>query len=163
MRYIFTLLALLTLLFACENNENPSSEAGNPLLSDQLLGTWENTDVVVEMPTYLGGDTTATDQISENDWIQRYGAQPTRTVYTEDHKFVRLHRLAGGAETNRTNGLWNENGDTLIIIEPNETTHYHAAFNGNRLTLTGKVDWDQDGERDDVYRGEFRLVGRTAE
>ncbi len=163
MRYFLTLLCLLPLLFACENTEPAQQSDNTATLGDQLLGTWENTDVLVEMPTYLGGDTTATDEIREGDWIQRYGAQPTRTVFTEDHKFVRLHRLAAGSETNRTNGLWNENGDTLIFIEPNMTTNYHAAFSGNRLTLTGKVDWDQDGERDDLYRGEFRLVGRTAE
>jgi len=154
--------AFLALFFAC-NGPEPAPEAPvEPPFSEALLGTWETIEVETHSPTYGGQDTTVHLLIKEADWGRQYGSKPARTEYTADGKLKRTYYNIRGEVMDITNGLWKVVGeDSLFIIEPNTTISYKHELDGSRLTLTGKVDWDYDGEEDDDYRAVMRLVSKT--
>jgi hypothetical protein len=155
--------ALPLLLISCKN-ETPAVDSAPPAvdISEALLGTWETIEVEANSPTYQGLDTTIHQIIREADWGRLYGVRPARTEYTADGKLKRTYYNANGQITDVTNGLWKAKGaDSLFVIEPNTTLNYRHELNGERLTLTGIIDWDFDGEKDDDYRAVLRLVSRT--
>ena len=158
------LICLATLLvIGCTNTDAQQQNKPDIVpLAEAILGTWETIEVEANCPTYLGQDTTVHQLIKEADWSRRYGAKPARTLYTSDGKLKRTYYNINGQTTDVTNGLWKTVGeDSLFVIEPNTTLSYKHELNGSRLTLTGVVDWDYDGERDDEYRAVLRLVSRT--
>jgi hypothetical protein len=164
----FTTLSctLLALAFACTDpGPDPKTTTESdpaPAISKALLGTWETVELETSYTTYQGQDTAFHLLIREADWQRRYGVRPARTLYTPDGKLRRTHYNSAGQVTDVTNGLWKARGtDSLFVIEPNITLSYRHQLEGDRLTLTGLVDGDFDGEVDDDYRAVLRLVSRT--
>ncbi|MEL6273848.1 MAG: hypothetical protein AAFU03_01925 [Bacteroidota bacterium] len=156
MRYSF-FLALLPLV-ACRPELVEEQKID---LSKELVGTWEVIELKTTNHSYLGEDTTFVLDIKEADWGRLYGVKPFRTEFINDGKLKRTHYLLNGNITDVVNGLWKVTGDSLRIIEPNITFYYMPTLDGEKLTLTGRVDNDQDGEVDDDYYASFRLVSRT--
>lgn len=153
---------LLVLFFACNDSEPAPEAPAEPTISEAMLGTWETIELELNYPTYQASDTAYHLLIKEADWQRSYGVRPARTLYTPDGKLRRTHYNAAGQITDVTNGLWKARGaDSLFIIEPNTTLSYHHQLDGDRLTLTGLLDSDNDGEKDDAYRAVLRLVSRT--
>ncbi|MFT5999547.1 MAG: hypothetical protein ACI81P_002005 [Neolewinella sp.] len=163
LKTLFLACVLPLALFSCKNEASvvdPITPAVD--ISEALLGTWETIEVKTESPTYQGLDTTIYQTIREADWGRLYGVRPSRTHYTADGKLKRTYYNVKGQITDITNGLWKAKGtDSLLVIEPNTTLNYRYELNGDRLTLTGTIDWDFDGEQDDKYRAVLRLVSRT--
>lgn len=160
---LFLAGALSLTFFSC-TSEAPVTDSAPPVvdISEALLGTWETIEVEAESPTYQGLDTTIHQIIREADWGRLYGVRPARTAYTADGKLKRSYYNINGQVTDVTNGLWRAKGtDSLLVIEPNTTLNYRHELEGDRLTLTGIIDWDFDGETDDKYRAVLRLVSRT--
>ncbi|MBB4080335.1 hypothetical protein GGR28_002969 [Lewinella aquimaris] len=150
----------LGLFVGCDGSQTDVGQRPTDLASD-LLGTWETIEYDVDYQTYLGGDTSFVESIREADWGRKFGVKPPSTVFAADGKLRRTHRLRTGQVANVTNGIWKAQGDSLFVIEPNITYTYHHDLQGDRLLLTGIVDQDQDGRRDDTFRAVYRLVGRT--
>lgn len=163
MRFLF-LLCLMG-LFACSSDSTATSLANKETtvtdIEKGLLGTWEITEMRVTAPTYLGGDTAFVQHIKEAEWDQVYGVKPAKTLFTADGKLKRTHFFKNGQITDIVNGLWRVKGDSLLVIEPNITFTYHPQMDGEQLKLKGKVDYDRDGEADDNYEANYRLVART--
>ncbi len=163
----FFLLTCLPLLTTCTDSSTSSTGGGgSPAvkadISESLVGTWETVEVDVEIASYEGRDTSFRQTIREADWKKRYGVRPARTIFTPDGKHRRTHTLSDGTVTDVTNGLWKTQGnDSLLIIEPNTTLYYKHDLTGDRLVLTGLVDYDFDGAADDDYRSVLRLISRT--
>jgi hypothetical protein len=154
---------LLILLVSCTNDpKTPEDVAPELSLEEAILGTWETIELEIHSPTYQGEDTTVHQLIKEADWARVYGVQPSRTVFTADGKLKRTHKLVDGQDAGVINGLWKvTETDSLFIIEPEVTYTYAPKMENQRLTLSGIVDYDFDGEKDDEYRSVMRLVGRT--
>ena len=153
-------LVLLIASCAAEDTDGTDEVTGTGL-EESLLGTWETVELNVEYATYMGGDTAYVEEITEADWGKKYGVHPPSTLFTADGKLRRTHRLRSGQVANITNGIWKTQGDSLMVIEPNITYMYAPQMQGDRLELTGIVDQDQDGQRDDSFRAVYRLTGRT--
>lgn len=158
--------ALLLLVISCErpttvsDPETPASTM--PAISEALLGTWETIEIEIDYATYQAQDTAHHLLIKEADWQRSYGVRPARTLYTSDGKLRRTHFDLAGQVADVTNGLWKAKApDSLFVIEPNVTFSYRHQLDGDRLTLTGLIDSDYDGEKDDSYRAVLRLVSRT--
>ena len=153
----------LLCLAACQSDPAPASAPNTPVdISKELLGTWETVEVDVRYNTYQQRDTTFRETIREADWNRLFGVRPARTEFTPDGKHKRIHRLNDGQVSDITNGVWKAQGqDSLFIIEPNKTLYYAYELDGDRLVLTGVVDYDLDGQVDDDYRSVMRLVSRT--
>lgn len=160
-----TLSLLPLLLAACSTDPAPAAPqepASAVDISKELLGTWETVEVDVRYTTYQNQDTAFQQVIREGDWGKLFGVRPARTEFTPDGKHKRTHTLSSGQVADITNGVWKARGaDSLLIIEPNRTFFYEHELSGDRLVLTGTVDYDLDGEVDDEYRSVMRLVART--
>lgn len=162
MRLIYCLFLFLVLSSCGQDNTSSTQQnAQDAELKTQLLGTWEAMELKVHSPTFEGQDTVVEQIIKEADWGRLYGVKPAQTVYTSDRKLRRSHYYTTGQLINVVNGIWKVEGDSLHIIEPNITFSYFAKLENQTLTLTGLIDWDRDGERDDDYEATFRLIGRT--
>jgi len=161
----YTLLFCLGVILANGCTNTDAQQSAEPLatpFAKAILGTWETIEVEAHCPSYLGQDTTIHQLIKEADWGRKYGAKPSRTHFTSDGKLKRTYYNTNNQVTDVTNGLWKAVGqDSLFVIEPNTTISYKHEMDGSRLTITGMVDWDYDGEQDDDYRAVMRLVSRT--
>ena len=159
------LLCLTAAVTSCGGNEQktvPTAKTAESTIVEALLGTWETVEVETTSHTWEGRDTIVHLHIKEADWARRFGSRPARTVYTPDGKFRRTYYNIKGQATDLTNGLWKAKGtDSLQVIEPNNLMVFKHELNAGRLTLTGFVDWDYDGEQDDEYRAVLRLVAKT--
>ncbi|NJC26486.1 hypothetical protein [Neolewinella antarctica] len=157
------LFALPIFLASCEADPAPATAPKTESdISTTLLGTWETVEVDVIYRTYENRDTSFQQVIREADWGRLFGVRPARTEFMADGKHKRTHTLTSGQVADVTNGLWKvQSGDSLLIIEPNKTFYYAHELTGDRLVLTGVVDYDYDGEADDEYRSVMRLVSRT--
>lgn len=162
----FLIVLVLFCLFSCSGDSSATSlakeETAEQRLQESLLGTWEITEMRVKSPTYQGiADSTFIQHIKEADWLQVYGVKPARTTYTEDGKLKRILYFRDGSVTDVINGLWKVKGDSLLVIEPNITFDYETEVSGEKLKLKGLIDYDRDGEADDTYEANYRLVART--
>ena len=159
------LLVLCLLISSCageaSSSEPPTDTTPGVAIDEQLIGTWETVELDIAYATFQGGDTAYAEVIREADWGRVYGVRPPSTVFTPDGKLRRTHRLRDGQVANVTNGIWRAQGDSLLVIEPNVTFTYYPELTGDRLELSGLVDQDRDGQRDDRYRAVYRLVSRT--
>lgn len=161
-----TLLLATILLAGCNaETESEADMAAAKLtgvaMTEAMLGTWEITEMRVTAPTYLGADSTFSQHITEADWSRVYGVKPAQTIYTDDGKLKRTYYFKNGQVTDVVNGLWRIKNDSLQVIEPNITLNYLPTIEGEKLKLKGLIDYDRDGEVDDRYEANFRLVART--
>ena len=161
MRTVPAFLFVLLLFTTCSDEAAAPAPDASAELTERLLGTWETVEYDVDYTSYLGGDTAYVESIREADWGRKFGVRPPTTIFTSDGKLQRTHRLRTGQVANVVNGIWKAQGDSLFIIEPNITYTYLPRFQEGRLELTGLVDQDQDGVRDDSFRAAYRLVSRT--
>jgi len=153
------ILGLLLLLVACQAEQSADATTEKVEWSKRLPGTWEVKYIRVEVESFEDTDSSYVFEIDENNWQKMYSIKPYRTYYSPDSTFRRLYRGLNEQPVSENRGLWNIFGDTLMMIQPNETLQYKIALEQGDLHMTGLVDWDKDGSEDDVYYSVQRYVG----
>lgn len=158
------LLLLLVLLAACQSDgEKQTDTAEKADLTNVLPGTWEAVSLRVDINTFAGQDTSFLFEVKEEEWQRRLGVKPVRTIYTPDKKFRQEFYDPSGQLSTTTRGVWNVFGDTLMMIAPDATYQYVVQVADGRSEYRALMDWDDDGEADDVYLGVQRLISLETE
>ena len=162
---IIALAALLLLLAACRN-EAPRQEAETAPavdLKQHLPGAWEAVSLQVTVHTAENTDSSYVFEVREENWVQRFGVHPKRTVFLLDNRFRTEFRSVTDTLIEAQRGVWNTFGDTLMLIEPSATTQYEVTLRSGLADWRTLVDWDGDGEVDDELWEVHRYVGRGTE
>ena len=118
-----------------------------------LFGPWENTSLTVEMPTHNNSDSTAYLKAEEGEWEKVLKIKPIKTLFKENGTFTStyfdLENQPLGSET----GTWFLRNDSLVMVSNNYGSAYQVILSNDRARFIAYLDWDQDGQKDDLYDG----------
>lgn len=161
----FLALGFLLVLSACQSDKPKTSETEKTVdLKEALAGVWETVSVRVDINSAGNTeDSTAVFEVNESNWEKNLGIKPIRTYYETDNKYRSIYKAAAkDTILNEIRGMWNTFGDTLILIEPTVTYTYEVTILENGTSIYRSfLDWDGDGNFDDLYVGKQRLVSRS--
>jgi len=151
--YPFFLLVLFTILWgACQNTDAPSEEEEAINVEALIPGTWEAVSMYVEVNSVNGEvDSNYIFRINDGDWASLYNVSPPRTFFEKDHKYRVEFRDQRDSIMDMSQGIWNVVGDTLMMIERNNTFQYKVSEDKGLIFFRGFRDWDEDGAEDDNY------------
>lgn len=156
---------LLVLLFsACQQNAGQEAPAEpKESLYQRLAGTWETTYIKVDVRSADNQpDSSYLFEVEEGEWERLYRIKPHRTYFSTDSTFRTVHRGLPGDVMSEDRGLWNTFGDTLMMIQPTQTTQFKVAFRDGKAHFVGLTDFDNDGQADDSYYAIHRFIGKHA-
>lgn len=159
MKYLVFFLGLGLLFGACQQDNASSTSTPDEVdLKTALRGTWQTFQINVAVNTADGKDTFRTESLTQEVWEQGYGMEPPIYYFQADQKFRLVHRSVKGEIIDQRRGMWNTFGDTLVLIEPENTVQYIVRIGEGRATFRNFRDWDGDGAEDDEYQGLQRQI-----
>jgi hypothetical protein len=152
MKKILNLLLLATVLISCESSKKGQKEAKveKNLLADDLIGEWKNLALTVNMKN---GDIDSILNVPEGQWEKVLNIKPIATTFTTEGTYTSVYKSLEDEIMMTSSGTWAISGDTLRMTERGEDNYYHTKIENGIGTFTGYIDWDQDGEADDLYTG----------
>jgi hypothetical protein len=153
----FLLIAFITVLSACETNENPDVN----ITADDIVGSWNVTDFTIEVSTSVTAqNVTATSKTSgygkDFDFIYTFSENPNVASGQGSYTSVTTTEIPGQQDivqelvVNSIDGLdegsWSLEGSSITIIDPNNqsSTADIISFSGDKLILKQSVDQDQN-------------------
>ena len=142
----------LIYLFTACNNEEKSAEL--------LTGKWSNLDLKVLINHASSEDSAYTFVVPQGKWEQILNIKPILTEFKSDGTYSSEYRSLQDSLIRETDGTWDMIADTLILIEDGTASRYHFKIEGSEVVFKGWLDWDQDGEIDDLYSGRQIKVNR---
>jgi hypothetical protein len=149
MKKLLTLVLLTAFLCSCQPN-----------LEEQLVGSWQNITLNVQMNTAQGQDTTTYLVVEEGQWEEILEIKPILTTFLADGTFTSEYFGLDGKPMGTEAGEWSVKKDSLIMFSEAYTGSYKVILNGNRVRFISYLDWDQDGAPDDLYDGWQERVTR---
>lgn len=145
----FFIIPLLVIIFSsCQ-----------PGFDKQLIGTWENTTLSVQTNTAQGRDTTTYLSIENGGWEEALNIKPIVTTYLADGTFKSEYFGLDGKPVGTEEGTWKIRNDSLVLKSGGYDNVYKVTFEGKQARFVSYLDWDQDGEADDLYDGWQKKVG----
>jgi hypothetical protein len=158
--FFLAFLLLACTFFACqETSGDTAGETEIPDYEELLPGTWEAVSMYVEVNSADNvTDSNYVFRINDGDWQNVFSVAPPLTYFERDHKY-RIERRDRNEEVmDVSRGIWNVIGDTLMMIESNQSFQYVIDYEKGMLYFMGIRDWDDDGEMDDPYQEVRRRV-----
>ncbi|OEK01917.1 hypothetical protein BFP97_10490 [Roseivirga sp. 4D4] len=138
-------LLLLISFASCRNTDHLS-----PL---DLVGTWQNTALNVDINSVNDTDSMSTLVVAPGEWEKVLSIKPIKTTYWTDGTFASVYIGLDGKELGREKGKWSISNDSLILVSNNYRNAYRVTFSKDQARFVSLLDWDQDGSRDDLYDG----------
>ncbi|OEK06228.1 hypothetical protein [Roseivirga misakiensis] len=130
-----------------------SCTKSNRVDPSQIVGTWENTELDVDIKTYNKTNLDSALQIELGEWEAILKLKPIKTTYFEDGTFVAKYFDLEGNPVGEEKGDWKIVNDSLAINSAGYKNIYHVTFKADKARFISILDWDQDGDRDDLYDG----------
>lgn len=163
MRYLKAIL-LLSILFSCSTrtaDSNDSSDKNQDVTSDAkiedlkraLTGEWRNVSMKINITSLNNTSRDSVTDVPEGQWETILKIKPIRTNFKEDGTFRSEYRNLADSIVFVSEGTWLVTGDSLSMTESGNTSSYFLLVSNGRAEFTGYIDWDQDGEADDLYFG----------
>lgn len=120
---------------------------------DLLIGTWKNTALSVKMNTFENQDSINWLIARRGQWEEVLKIKPIETTYFSDGTFESVYYGLDHQNLGTEKGNWDLDGDTLTLSSPQYSNSYKLELNNNELRFVSWLDWDQDGQKDDLYDG----------
>lgn len=151
MKKLSILLILALALSACSNEEKETQSS----LRDQLIGEWQNLSIKVTMNQL---DSIANPDVYEVDttnWEKELQIKPIITTFNADSTYTSVYRALNDSVLGVLKGRWGVIEDTLLMLpqQNSQPSKYFTKIDGNQAEFTTLLDWDSDGEEDDLYIG----------
>jgi hypothetical protein len=158
------------MLIACQSNKSHEQTAESipvePInIEEKLAGLWRNTTLTV-IANRTNPDEKKWNVMMEchaDNWEEQTNMKPIRTRFDPDGSWKSEYRNLDDSIFRVTSGKWTVMGDSLIMEQtvPDSSfkTGYHVTISGNSATFKGYLDWDNDGEKDDLYEGTQEKIG----
>ena len=150
-------------LCACNESTN-QTEVKEPTIKDQLVGTWSNTYLKLELNADGPKDSVKVNEVKEENWGEQLGIKPIVTTFKEDGTYGSKYYNLKDSLVRETTGKWTiMEGDSLLMTEltPEKSEfklHLSFAKKADGKTdlarFKGVIDFDMDGKADDLYYGE---------
>ena len=148
----------ILLLFSCSGNKQKENiQEENRSISGQLIGTWTNTYMKVDMHTFNNSDSTKVLEVNENNWEEKMKIQVIRTFFRANGTYNSEHRNLKDSIVYNPAGNWSIVNDSLLMTDtfPQAGLSYKfkLAIKDSTAEFWGLEDFDQDGKKDDAYYG----------
>ena len=131
-------------------------------LTKQLIGSWTNVDLKVSLNHHQEGDSAYQFEVPVGQWEAILNIKPILTDFRDDGSYRSEYRTLEDSLIREVEGKWQFNRDSLILIEAGTATLYHVEMVDSLVIFTSWLDWDQDGEADDLYTGrQVKIVDRN--
>lgn len=157
----FLLLLTGMLVWACQDSAEGITDetAATQKLEEILPGTWEAVSMYVQVNTADGlPDSNFVFRINDGDWMSIFSVSPPHTFFEKDHKYRIEFRDRRDSIMSVSRGMWNVFGDTLMMIEPDQTFQYKVRYDKGLIFFNGLRDWDEDGAEDDNFQEVRRRI-----
>ena len=92
-------------------------------------------------------------EVPVGKWEEILKIKPILTTYSEDGSYESEYINLDGTPMQTTRGMWEIDGDSLFLTESSVRTGYHMQWMDGKAKFSGYLDWDSDGEADDLYTG----------
>ncbi|MGZ3885104.1 MAG: hypothetical protein ACXVPQ_07670 [Bacteroidia bacterium] len=128
-------------------------------LRRQLIGEWRNVTLHVDVITANGTDKNTVWESNEGNWEERLHIKPIRTFFKDDNTFYSEYYNLKDSLIYRPTGKWDLKGNklTFYYLKPKaDTLYFTLSITNGIATFKGKLDWDEDGKKDDLYAGTQR-------
>ncbi|MDN5200065.1 hypothetical protein QQ008_01800 [Fulvivirgaceae bacterium BMA10] len=136
-----------------QNMESASEASPSIDLKNRMIGKWVNVSLHVHMNSYNNSETDSTMLAEEGQWENILKIKPIETTYLENGTFRSVYIGLNDSIVGETSGQWEINEDSLILTIDGIRIAYKTELNNNRTTFTGFLDFDSDGQSDDLYSG----------
>jgi hypothetical protein len=147
------ILPFISIVLCCQRGNKTESESQNNL-SKQILGTWKNVSLTVEIQSRAGiQDSSDVFEVKEGQWEEILQIRPIHTTYLDDSSFSSVYRDLNDSIVNSSQGKWYTQGDSLFLQIDQTTFSYHTLITGDTGIFRGYLDWDSDNASDDLYYG----------
>lgn len=144
--FSFIVLILFSLISCAQDLEKDE-------LGSQLIGTWKTKSMIIQMNSFRNGDSTAYFIVNEDIWEETMNIKPIITNLSKDGKYFSRYYDLQGKLMRETEGTWTVSQDSMIFIENGLRTAYHTYIQDSLARFRAIIDWDRDGESDDLYEG----------
>jgi len=120
------------------------------LTADQIAGTWTNVSLDITMKTANGDSLLVAD---EGQWEEILNIKPIVTTYIPGGIFKSEYYTLEDQLFHTAYGKWEIRNDSLVLTTENEELAYFCEIDNEKAAFRALMDWDQDGQRDDIYAG----------
>ena len=138
-RHFFTLITCV-FLYSCQ------SEPG--ITKEQFIGTWENLNISA---TLRVGDKDSAFVVKSGEWETKLGIKPIIAEFNEDGSFSSKYYAPDGTLVNQADGQWEVRNDSLALAYDGFNFVYKVTFSADSARFVSLLDFDQDGDDDDLY------------
>jgi hypothetical protein len=147
MKKLYFLSILAFLFISC------SKEAEKEPIKADLSGKWEyiSMNVTINSPDNETGEEFFF--VLPGEWETKTGITPIVTYLNKDSTFKTEFIAVADSSMQGGSGKWSIEGDSLVFTERNNRVAYEFSLKDTLLTIKGKTDFDQDGRKDDDYKG----------
>lgn len=138
-----TCIFLLLLMYSC----SPA-----PDKYEVLEGEWTNVSLVLEQKSVNNSDYDSVLRVEEGQWDSVLQMKPIRTTYLKNGTYTSRYYNLSDSLLFESEGKWHFRGDSLYLSTDEGTTAYlFKMLPGNRAGFVATLDWDDDGQPDDIY------------
>jgi hypothetical protein len=150
--FVVLIMSCLALAFWHCSRDTKSVYALNVFSDSKLLGTWQN----VSMKVNIDDEGSKVVEVNESNWEQKLNIKPIKTVFNDNHTYHSEYRNLNDSIIKIVEGTWEIMGDSLFLdqVKPKwESYAYKLTVQNDLATFKGVLDWDGDGQKDDLYVG----------
>ncbi len=150
-------LGLLIFVISCKSEDQPVKNSASSVPESNLQGIWENVEIKVEVKD----DSSYLFIVEEDDWQNILQIRPTQSYFYPDQTYRQVFIGLDNSILDTKKGTWLLNQDTLTIALPEDTLQYSVRLQKGMLLMRGQVDWNSDGQKNDIYFGKQRQVSKS--
>lgn len=156
--FIFGLITLLS----CGSNEEEMKQKTSQELSINLPGTWQITYMSVKIDTYQSAGKDSLFEAREETWENQFQVKPFRMYFDKENKYHQTFRGRDNSLISEYFGIWKLKGDTLTLVQSDQTLQYKIDMKNGQIFMTSLMDWDGDQVEDDTYYSKQRLISKRS-
>jgi len=156
--FIFGLITLLS----CGSNEEEMKQKTSQELSNNLPGTWQITYMSVKIDTYQSSGKDSLFEAREETWENQFQVKPFRMYFDKENKYHQTFRGRDNSLISEYFGIWKLKGDTLTLVQSDQTLQYKIDIKNGQIFMTSLMDWDGDQVEDDTYYSKQRLISKRS-
>ena len=154
---ILTFFSCILLMVSCSSSDqnNVREQAKNTVDSllvianypKEIVGDWLSNSLKID----VNADSAYQIYVAKGEWETKLRHRPIKTTFRANNTYQIDYLNLQDSIFEKRRGVWNVFGDTLLLIESESTYKYSIKMRRNHLQYQAFIDWDEDGEEDDVY------------
>lgn len=165
MKNFLLIIGLLIALFACKRDPVPEASlnaASQEDLKTAIIGRWDTSYVLVSMKSINNSNVDGTMEVQTQKNKAIINKTKVQSVFREDGTYLSEYRDENKKLVIKSAGKWSTQGKTLILNQEfpkQKTLRYETTIEKNFAEFRSQVDFDKDGETDDLMYCQIRRSG----